>query len=93
MTDELRTALAIANITRNTREPGDDYPSQFGSLKPRALADCILTLADEVTRLRAGVERVKGLITYDAELGGYKEGGPFVYRDDVLEALGVRDDD
>lgn len=50
-----------------------------------------IVLAAELRRLRAGVEAVRALPTYDAELGGYTEGGPFVYRDDVLRILEASD--
>ena len=91
MSDELRIALSVANITEATREAGEDYASQFGSLKPRALADSIVTLAAEVRRLRAAVERVKGLparVVPQNQLGGVRY---YLNRDDVLAALEGRD--
>lgn len=50
-------------------------------------ARATMTLAAEVRRYQAAVEAVRQMVTYDAELGGYKEGGPFVYRADVLAIL------
>lgn len=78
MTDDLRIALAVANITKATRETGEDYASQFGTLKPRALADCIVTLAAEVKRLHTAVEAVRALPGDRFD---------FIDRDDVLAAL------
>lgn len=89
MTDDLRIALAVANITEKTRETGEDYPSQFGSLKPRALADCIVTLAAEVRRLRAAVEAVRALPYNNDGLGqGYD-----ISREDTLRILEGTDGD
>ena len=87
-TDELRIALAVANITEKTRETGEDYASQFGSLKPRALADCIVTLATEVRRYRQAVEAVRALPVKDC-------GVPYdhIDRDGVLAALEATDGD
>ena len=92
MRDDLRIALSVANITEATRETGEDYASQFGSLKPRALADCIVTLAAEVVRLRAGVEAVRALPFSDLECDGMLDGA-YMYRSHVLAALEVADDD
>ena len=85
MTDELRIALAVANITKATRETGEDYASQFGTLKPRALADCIVTLAAEVKRLHTAVEAVRALDVHGVDFD-------LIDRDDVLAALGATDD-
>ena len=92
MRDDLRIALSVANITEATRETGEDYASQFGSLKPRALADCIVTLAAEVVRLRAGVEAVRALpsrVVPHNQLGGVRY---YLHRGDVLAALEITDD-
>lgn len=101
MRDDLRIALSVANITEATRETGEDYASQFGSLKPRALADCIVTLAAEVRRLRAAVEAVRALPRFDLD-GGYEDqcgvsrancsDGAYMDADDVLAALEITDD-
>lgn len=95
MRDDLRIALSVANITEATRETGEDYASQFGSLKPRALADCIVTLAAEVRRLRAAVEAVRALRFdldggYDDECGvsrAHCSDGAYLDADDVLAIL------
>lgn len=94
MRDDLRIALSVANITEATRETGEDYASQFGSLKPRALADCIVTLAAEVRRLRAAVEAVRALPRYDCLFDGMHvdTDGDWIDRDDVLAALEITDD-
>ena len=94
MTDELRIALAVANITKATRETGEDYASQFGTLKPRALADCIVTLAAEVKRLHTAVEAVRALPRYDYEdtYMAMRRHGDWIDCKDVLAALGVTDD-
>ena len=102
MTDELRIALAVASITEKTRETGEGYASQFGSLKPRALADCIVTLAAEVRRYRQAVEAVRALPRFDLD-GGYDDqcgvsrancpDGSYLDADDVMAALEATDGD